>query len=383
MKMLRATLIALAAAAALPALAQTRTASGSYNGMTWEASSMLTGFNPLGTGSASNTVGDWLYHPSFPGYTGVVGLLLDFGPGGAFVCSGTLMNDRRSILTAAHCVTDANLGNPLSTTVFFQPVGGLTPGQRIYDSPTLPGVTTIAASQYFVHPLYTGDVIDQNDIAVIRLSTTAPSYAQSYGIFTADPEGANFNVAGYGRIGTGAGGSVTITGGSTGRLRQGDNQYDFRMGNSLFGTNWATVLAEPFSQIEYSYVSDMDNGLAANDTACRVAQASNVAGAAGAVFCDTGLGSREVGVAGGDSGGPNFINGLVSGVNSYGLTFGTAFGDSLTGLNNSFGEFSGYVPTYIHSAWINAALVPEPETYAMMLLGLAAVGIAARRRRAD
>ncbi|MBX3634333.1 MAG: PEP-CTERM sorting domain-containing protein [Rubrivivax sp.] len=202
-----------------------------------------------------------------------------------------------------------------------------------------------------------------------------------------DPEGADFNVAGYGRLGTGDGGANNFTA----RLRQGDNMYDFRMGNSVFGTNWATLFGAPFSRLEYSYLSDFDNGLAANDTACLVAQAPNIGGAAGAVFCDLGRGLSEVGVAGGDSGGPNFINGLISGVNSYGLTFGRSWGDvgppgcgsapAPSCLNSSFGEFSGFVPTFIHADFINAALVPEPETYALMALGLAAVGAAARRRR--
>ena len=91
---------------------------------------------------------------------------------------------------------------------------------------------------------------------------------------------------------------------------------------------------------------------------------------------------QRVGVAGGDSGGPNFINGLISGVNSYGLSFGANFGDGTAGLNSSFGEFSGYVPTYIHADFINAALVPEPGTYLLMALGLAGVAGVARRRKA-
>jgi hypothetical protein len=39
------------------------------------------------------------------------------------------------------------------------------------------------------------------------------------------------------------------------------------------------------------------------------------------------------------------------------------------------------VPVNIHADWINATLVPEPGTYAMMGLGLFAIGAMARRRR--
>jgi hypothetical protein len=378
------TALALAAGAASVAQATPSTASGVLsNGMQWTASQMLTGTSNTQAGGPITNGGNPIYWPSFPRDSGVVALIMDYGPGGAFICSGALLADRQSILTAAHCVSDGfGTANPLTTTVHFQPAGGLAAGTRIH-TPVAPGVETRTVTNYFVNPGYTGQVIDQNDVAVLRLSAPAPSWSSGYDLYVGgDLTGAHFNVAGYGRLGDGATGANNFTA----RLRSGDNRYDFRFGDAAWGAGyWDGAFdnpALPAAQIAFSYVSDFDNGLAANDASCRLAADPDFTIAPGSSqFCNTGVGLREVGVAGGDSGGPNFINGRISGVNSYGLSFGTAYGDFLSGLNSSFGEFSGYVPTFIHADFINAALVPEPGTYAMMLAGLAGMGLLARRRR--
>jgi len=366
--------------------------SGSRNGITWEARSRIVGQTPTGTGIAPNNgPGDPIYLGTAAQYRGTVGLLMDYGAAGRFVCSGSLLSDRRSIATAGHCVSDgAGTANPLSTTVFFY--DGTDTNASVYSAGT-PGVTTRQVGAYYVNEGYTGEVIDQNDIAILSLTDLAPAFANSYELYTGEMTGTQFNVAGYGTR-SAVGGAEGITGAGagqgTGRLRQGDNRYDFRLGDADFNgffTDRDPATGERFfgeAQYDFSYLSDFDNGRAINDASCLTASSINAALAGSSKYCNTGLGAREVNIAGGDSGGPGFVNGQLASINSYGLSFGTGFGDFKTGLNSSWGEFSGYVPVSIHTDFISRAMaagVPEPATWGMMLSGFFMVGAGLRSRR--
>ncbi|MCC7054657.1 MAG: trypsin-like serine protease [Gemmatimonadaceae bacterium] len=346
------------------------------DGTTWHAESYIVGVNSTGTIASG---GDPRYIAAQPAYSGVVTLIMEY-PGGAFICSGSLLPDRKSILTAAHCVSSGpDSPRPLRTTVYF-PNANADGVPYAFDTDRTASRTVTV---YNVNRAYTGEVIDQNDIAVLQMDSEAPASATAYDLYTAsDIEGGVFNVAGYGGR-SNAGGTVGANLG-TGRLRQGQNRYDFRFGDSDFGGFFTDrdAAGENFfgtAEVEYSYVSDFDSGFAVNDQSCRLAVGGF--GIADPKYCDLGTGLDEVSVAGGDSGGPQFIGGKLASVTSYGLTFGPAFGDYDARLNSSFGELNGFVPVYIHAKFIDATMVPEPATFGLMGAGLAVLGLVARRRR--
>ena len=366
--------------AAVPVQAQERVQSGGSGDLTWTARSNL-----VAPGRTQGGIGNTPWTSTAPQYSGTVGLLMN-----GSVCSGTLLRDRQTILTAAHCVAGTNGQQDVAdngVTVFFRTPGAGPDTQFYYGGP---GYQTQQSADIFVHESYTGDVIDHNDIALVRLADVAPDFATAYNLYTGEIAGLDMNVTGYGSTSS-VGGAVGVNVSNPNRLgwfRQGLNTYDFALGDDRFenamGVNaWAAILGEPVSQFEYSYWSDFDSGLATNDASCRITQASNFGGEPGLSFCDLGTGLREVGVAGGDSGGGSFINGAVASINSYGITFGANWGDSFTGLNSSYGEFTGYVPVWYHAGWIGERMlaeVPEPSTWAMLILGFGVVGGSLRRR---
>lgn len=66
----------------------------------------------------------------------------------------------------------------------------------------------------------------------------------------------------------------------------------------------------------------------------------------------------------------------------YGYNGGTFTGFSVTSVGNNNDSIPGGVETYsLSDLRVAAAPVPEPETYALMLAGLGAVGFMARRRK--
>lgn len=368
------------AAFALPqaAMAQ-KTVSGGSGDLQWTATQRLIGQTSTATAAAG---GDPLYFPNRPANNSVVSLIMDYGPGGRFICSGSLTSDRQHIVTAAHCVSNgAGTANPIKTTAYFS--NSANPDTVLH---TDPSSVAIDVSNYSVHSNYTGEVIDQNDIAVLKLSEIAPAFATGYDIdFSGNLTGEQFDIAGVGGRST-IGGAFGVDAG-TGRLRQGGNIFDYAWGDAAFGGFFTDRDAGSqnffgFANVEHSYISDFDrSGFAANDTACQIADA---VGAPSGFGCNTGIGALEVGVAGGDSGGPQFINGKLVSVTSYGLSFGTGFGDFRAGLNSSWGEFNGFVPLFIHKDFIINSLngaVPEPASWAMMLAGFGMIGGAVRRSR--
>jgi hypothetical protein len=301
------------------------------------------GYNPVGSGTFGNPNSS-AYEVSFNqvangvNLNGEVMIEVFNGSFGA-TCTGSLLSDGVSILTAAHCL-DPLAGPPSLVQVYFDQGGDCGWYCGAYD------VTNPA--DIFVDSGYISDdgaLGAGNDLAVIRLGKQAPASATRYSLFTGNANSIDtstpIEVAGVGESGQGS-----IEGGAypAGTMRQGELQYAGNCGETAVQatgaciTNTGSVLVSPFNP---------DSTL-----------------------------PNQVAIAPGDSGGGSFYNGQLVGVHEYVACNSNC---SITGGYYSGDTFAGGA----NAAWIESveADAPEPGGAGLLALGLA-LGWLMRRRQA-
>ena len=251
---------------------------------------------------------------------------------GTFRCTAALLPTGQHVLTAGHCITN-NLGNvdAISGTVKFNVTGT--------DAP-------ISITTFTKHPAWNGDLFRGNDLAVLTLSSIAPSNVPRYDIDRTPLDDLNTIVdkVGYGKSGTGNTGATLLSG----TKREGMNRYDALADVMLIDLGRAPGVGfVPGSVLQY----DFDNGLVQNDAFNFFFGIPNL-----------GLGVNEVLSAPGDSGGPSFSNNVITGITSYGVTLHSTLDGSTSDVNtildSSFGEFGGDTRVSSYTSFVDS-IVPQ------------------------
>ena len=293
------------------------------------------------------------------------------GLSGTYACSGSLMKGGEYVLTAAHCADGL-----ISMTVQF----GYTNGVAL---------ETRSVTQAIVNPGWDGTLDTGADVALVKLDSKVTTL-QGYSLSTTNDIGKDYIITGYGTSGVGSAASGPNWNDSS-YGHYGYNTFDVE--SSVFNTAWDAFSGEAnYVAPTYgvTYVSDFDSFEIADPARYNTLQ--RVADTAGGSWTSSaGLGANEALIAGGDSGGGDFIwdgsEWVLSAVHSWGWQFCggrmTPSCDYRGNNSSSYGDLSGSTAVFSHAAWINSTInpVPEPGTYALALMGLAVVGGAVRRRR--
>jgi V8-like Glu-specific endopeptidase len=296
-------------------------------------------------------------------------------------CTGALLGDGTSILTAGHCVDHGTVAAPSAITIYFEGPGGLN-----LSNPYT--ATSIAVDPGFNGNSYnTSGFTGGQDLAVIQLNALAPASATEYQL-DMEPAtlGANTVLDGFGYCGTGMTGYETS--GCTDVLRAGEN--DFGTTANLLSSATGDPFIENGSSNELIGQFYDSSDPSTNALRCST---SNTTGCTSSPYSP----SDEVDISPGDSGGPALqdvggtweivgVNDIIDCVNlingdcavppsEYSSTnnssFGQLFGDtSVVGIGNENLNF------------IETQIAPEPGTISLMLGALLA-SLLLRMRRSE
>lgn len=252
------------------------------------------------------------------GYDGVVRISVGGKSG-----TGVLLYDGKAILTVAHLFSQSSL----TASILFE---------------TAKGTQTLSSDKVTIHPNY--DAINgNNDLALVWLSAAAPVAAERYTLYrNSDETGQTMTLVGYGTPGTGSSGTFANNG-SILRLKA-NNQFDADIG-TLKNSLGAAMGWIPLAGTQL--VADFDDGTISHDALGNLINRSGL-----------GLGNNEGLIAPGDSGGPAFINGQVTGVASYtaSLGLGNINPDIDSLSNSSYGEIAAWQRASVFQQWIDQNL---------------------------